>query len=95
MTQSQAEPKLYSFDEFISWYPENSEVRYELHDSVQLITSAGFCDRPLGKRPPSAMLQAKLNMLSYCGIPNPSKLIKEQKYIDLNNLGLELTTMIR
>ncbi|XWK85972.1 MAG: Uma2 family endonuclease [Phormidium sp.] len=34
MTQSQAEPKLYSFDEFISWYPENSEVRYELHEGV-------------------------------------------------------------
>ncbi|EGJ30280.1 MULTISPECIES: Uma2 family endonuclease [Moorena] len=34
MTQSKAEPKLYSFDEFISWYPENSAVRYELHDGV-------------------------------------------------------------
>ncbi|MBE9224561.1 Uma2 family endonuclease [Phormidium sp. LEGE 05292] len=34
MTQSQAELKLYSFDEFISWYPENSEVRYELHEGV-------------------------------------------------------------
>jgi Uma2 family endonuclease len=34
MTQSQVEPKLYSFDEFVSWYPENSEVRYELHDGV-------------------------------------------------------------
>lgn len=34
MTQSQFEAKLYSFDEFISWYPENSEVRYELHDGV-------------------------------------------------------------
>ena len=34
MTQAQAEPKLYSFDEFISWYPENSVVRYELHDGV-------------------------------------------------------------
>ncbi len=34
MTQAQAEPKLYSFDEFISWYPENSEVRYKLHDGV-------------------------------------------------------------
>jgi Uma2 family endonuclease len=34
MTQAQAEPKLYSFDEFINWYPENSEVRYELHDGV-------------------------------------------------------------
>ncbi|MGK7924486.1 MAG: Uma2 family endonuclease [Spirulina sp.] len=34
MTQTQAEPKLYSFDEFINWYPENSPVRYELHDGV-------------------------------------------------------------
>ncbi len=34
MTQSQLEPKLYSFDEFISWYPENSGVRYELHDGI-------------------------------------------------------------
>lgn len=34
MTQFQFEAKLYSFDEFISWYPENSEVRYELHDGV-------------------------------------------------------------
>lgn len=34
MTQAQAEPKLYSFDQFISWYPESSEVRYELHDGV-------------------------------------------------------------
>jgi len=34
MTQAQAEPKLYSFDEFISRYPENSAVRYELHNGV-------------------------------------------------------------
>lgn len=34
MTQSQVEPKLYSFDQFISWYPENSQVRYELHDGL-------------------------------------------------------------
>ena len=34
MTQAKAEPKLYSFDEFISWYPYSSEVRYELHDGV-------------------------------------------------------------
>ncbi len=34
MTQAQVEPKQYSFDEFISWYPENSEIRYELHDGV-------------------------------------------------------------
>ncbi len=37
MTQAQtqdAQPKLYTFDEFIEWYPENSEVRYELYDGV-------------------------------------------------------------
>ena len=34
MTQAKVEPKLYSFDEFISWYPENPKVRYELHDGV-------------------------------------------------------------
>ncbi|MBD2489951.1 Uma2 family endonuclease [Aulosira sp. FACHB-615] len=34
MTQTQAEPKLYTFDEFIEWYPEKSEVRYELYDGV-------------------------------------------------------------
>ncbi|MDY7004648.1 MAG: Uma2 family endonuclease [Cyanobacteriota bacterium] len=34
MIQVQAEPKLYNFDQFINWYPENSQVRYELHDGV-------------------------------------------------------------
>ncbi|MDF5722312.1 MAG: Uma2 family endonuclease [Rhizonema sp. PD37] len=34
MTQTQAELKLFTFDEFIEWYPEKSEVRYELHDGV-------------------------------------------------------------
>jgi Uma2 family endonuclease len=33
-TQAQTEPKIYTFDEFIEWYPENSIVRYELHDGV-------------------------------------------------------------
>ena len=33
-TQTQTEPKLYTFDEFMEWYPENSVVRYELHDGV-------------------------------------------------------------
>lgn len=32
--QSQTEPKLYTFDDFIEWYPENSVVRYELHDGI-------------------------------------------------------------
>ncbi|MEQ9483089.1 Uma2 family endonuclease [Coleofasciculus sp. F4-SAH-05] len=30
----QAIPKQLTFDEFIAWYPENSEHRYELHDGV-------------------------------------------------------------
>ena len=34
MTQTQTEPKIYTFDEFMEWYPENSVVRYELHDGV-------------------------------------------------------------
>ncbi|MDJ0616490.1 MAG: Uma2 family endonuclease [Calothrix sp. MO_192.B10] len=34
MTTTQT--KLISFDEFIEWYPENSEYRYELHDGVIL-----------------------------------------------------------
>ncbi|MBG1245177.1 Uma2 family endonuclease [Nostoc sp. NZL] len=34
MTKIQAEPKTFTFDEFIEWYPENSELRYELHHGV-------------------------------------------------------------
>ena len=34
MTQTQTEPKLYTFDEFIEWYPENSGKRYELHNGI-------------------------------------------------------------
>ena len=30
----QVKPKLYNFDQFISWYPENSQVRYELHGGL-------------------------------------------------------------
>ncbi len=31
---TQAIPKQVTFDEFITWYPENSESRYELHEGV-------------------------------------------------------------
>lgn len=34
MTHAKAEPELYTFDEFINWYPEQSEFRYELYDGV-------------------------------------------------------------
>ncbi|MBR8836664.1 MAG: Uma2 family endonuclease, partial [Stigonema ocellatum SAG 48.90 = DSM 106950] len=30
----QALPQLVTFDEFIEWYPENSEHKYELHDGI-------------------------------------------------------------
>ncbi len=40
----QAVPKQITFDEFIAWYPENSEYRYELHDGeiIQM-------PKPIGK----------------------------------------------
>lgn len=31
MIQTLSELKLYTYDEFIAWYPENSVLRYELH----------------------------------------------------------------
>ena len=34
MTQTQFEPKIFTFDEFIEWYPEGSFFRYELHNGV-------------------------------------------------------------
>ena len=34
MTHTLPELKLHTFDEFIEWYPENSLLRYELHDGV-------------------------------------------------------------
>ncbi|MDF5730860.1 MAG: Uma2 family endonuclease [Rhizonema sp. PD38] len=66
MTQTQTEVQFYTFDEFIEWYPENSEVRYELHDGVIvevpkprgkhskltgfLIEELGITIREIGKR---------------------------------------------
>jgi Uma2 family endonuclease len=34
MTQTQTEPKLFTFDEFMEWYPEKSLNSYELHKGV-------------------------------------------------------------
>lgn len=34
MTQALPKTKLVTFEEFIAWYPENSERRYELYDGV-------------------------------------------------------------
>jgi Uma2 family endonuclease len=53
----QAIPKPVTFDEFIDWYPENSEHRYELHNGAIVETSlplgihseiAGFITLQLG-----------------------------------------------
>jgi len=32
--QTQTEPRLYTFDEFIEWYPDNSALRYELYNGT-------------------------------------------------------------
>ena len=34
MNQTQFEPKIFNFDEFIEWYPKDSLFRYELHNGV-------------------------------------------------------------
>ncbi|NMG20923.1 Uma2 family endonuclease, partial [Brasilonema bromeliae] len=34
MTQALPKTKLVTFEEFVAWYPENSERRYELYDGV-------------------------------------------------------------
>ena len=34
MTQAQTIAKTVTFDEFVAWYPENSEHRYELHNGI-------------------------------------------------------------
>jgi Uma2 family endonuclease len=34
MIQAQTQTKIYTFDQFIEWYPEQSEFRYELHDGI-------------------------------------------------------------
>jgi Uma2 family endonuclease len=39
---TQALPKIVTFDEFITWYPENSGVRYELHNGQIVEMSVNF-----------------------------------------------------
>ncbi|MBF2066944.1 MAG: Uma2 family endonuclease [Calothrix sp. C42_A2020_038] len=34
MTHTLPELRLYTFDEFIEWYPDNLDIHYELHDGV-------------------------------------------------------------
>ncbi|MFB2833782.1 Uma2 family endonuclease [Floridanema evergladense] len=41
----QAIPKSATFDQFVAWYPENSEYRYELHNGVIVEMPLGTGDR--------------------------------------------------
>ncbi|MBD2607377.1 Uma2 family endonuclease [Scytonema hofmannii FACHB-248] len=47
---TQALPKIVTFDEFITWYPENSGVRYELHNGeiVEMSQPTGKHERIKG-----------------------------------------------
>ncbi|MBD2254455.1 Uma2 family endonuclease [Nostoc parmelioides] len=47
---TQALPKIVTFDEFIAWYPENSGVRYELHNGeiVEMAQPTGKHERIKG-----------------------------------------------
>ncbi|QLE58791.1 Uma2 family endonuclease [Nostoc sp. TCL26-01] len=47
---TQALPKIVTFDEFITWYPENSGVRYELHNGeiVEMAQPTGKHERIKG-----------------------------------------------
>jgi Uma2 family endonuclease len=40
---TQALPKLVNFEEFVEWLPENSAVRYELHngDIIEIVQPVG------------------------------------------------------
>jgi Uma2 family endonuclease len=68
MTQSRPQPV--TFDEFIAWYPENSEHRYELHNGVIV-----EMPKPTGKHSEIAgFLAYKLNVAidaqgSNCFVP--------------------------
>jgi Uma2 family endonuclease len=47
---TQALPKIVTFDNFIAWYPENSGVRYELHNGeiVEIVQPTGKHERIKG-----------------------------------------------
>ena len=65
-TQSQAELKLYTFDEFIEWYPENSPRRYELHNGVIIEMPPATGDHT---DIISFLIEVILPVLKQCGLP--------------------------
>jgi Uma2 family endonuclease len=68
---TQALPKIVTFDEFITWYPENSGVRYELHNGeiVEMSQPTGKHERIKGFSAAELTLEFKRLNLPYF-IPN-------------------------
>jgi Uma2 family endonuclease len=68
---TQALPKIVTFDKFITWYPENSGVRYELHNGeiVEMSQPTGKHERIKGFSAAELTLEFKRLNLPYF-IPN-------------------------
>lgn len=68
---TQALPKIVSFDEFIAWYPENSVLRYELHNGeiVEMAQPKGKHERIKGFSAAELTLEFRRLNLPYF-IPN-------------------------
>ncbi|UNU25376.1 Uma2 family endonuclease [Microcoleus vaginatus] len=68
---TQALPKLVNFEEFVEWLPENSAVRYELHNGniIQIVQPVGEHQEVTGFLTVEIAVQIKRLKLPY-GIPN-------------------------
>lgn len=68
---TQALPKLVNFEEFVEWLPENSAVRYELHNRniIEIVQPVGEHEEVKGFLTVEIAVQIKHLELSY-GIPN-------------------------
>ncbi|HEY9296094.1 MAG TPA: Uma2 family endonuclease [Phormidium sp.] len=68
---TQALPKLVNFEEFVEWLPENSAVRYELHNRniIEIIQPVGEHQEVTGFLTIAIAVQIKRLGLPY-GIPN-------------------------
>jgi Uma2 family endonuclease len=68
---TQALPKLVNFEEFVEWLPENSAVRYELHNRniIEILQPVGEHQQVTGFLTVEIAVQIKHLKLSY-GIPN-------------------------
>jgi Uma2 family endonuclease len=68
---TQALPKLVNFEEFVEWLPENSAVRYELHNRniIEIVQPVGEHQEVTGFLTVEIAVQIKRLGLPY-GIPN-------------------------